>query len=242
MVSFYISGGNMEKNKINENNYILILGFMINDLKLKGNELLIYAIIYGFSQTENQTYKGSLQYLADWTNSTKQGVIKCLKSLIDKGYIEKKEQYLNGVKFCEYHTTKFNGVLNKVEWGGKQSLTNNTNNNTCSSSYNNKKELWEIFEENLGRPIAPIEFAKIQSWEDDINRELIEYALEIAILNHKRSINYIDGILRNWRTAGYKTKQEVKESEKTISKVEETSQEELIDEEMLNYDWLEEGE
>ena len=119
---------------INNENYITIQGFMINDLDLKGNELLIYAIIYGFSQADNQEYKGSLQYLADWCNSTKQGVIKALKSLIDKDLIERQETSINNVKFVSY-VTKFNSikqsltVLNTVERGIKQSLPNNIDNN-----------------------------------------------------------------------------------------------------------------
>jgi len=99
-----------KKSKVKNDNYIIILGWMVSELKLKGNELLVYAIIYGFSQTENQTFSGSLQYLADWTNSTRQGVIKCLKSLIDKGYIAKDDKLVNGVKFCEYYAIKFNTV------------------------------------------------------------------------------------------------------------------------------------
>lgn len=110
------------KSKIKNENYIVIQGWMIKDLKLKGNELIIYAIIYGFSQLESQKFTGSLQYLSEWTNSTKQSVIKCLKSLIKKNLIVKEENIINGVKFCEYYSTKFNRVLNKVEWGGKQSL------------------------------------------------------------------------------------------------------------------------
>ena len=31
-------------------NYILITGWMVNELKLKGSELFVYALIYGFSQ------------------------------------------------------------------------------------------------------------------------------------------------------------------------------------------------
>lgn len=108
--------------KLKNENFITIQGWMINELQLKGNELIIYALIYGFSQAENQVFNGSLQYLAEWTNSTKQGVIKNLKSLIEKGFVGKNEKYINGVKFCEYYATKFNGVLNKVEQGGKQSL------------------------------------------------------------------------------------------------------------------------
>ena len=112
----------MKQSKVKNENHIVIQGWMVNELELKGNELIIYAIIYGFSQTENQKFTGSLQYLADWTNSTKQGVIKNLKSLVEKGYIDKDEKIINGVKFCEYHSTKFNRVLNKVEQGVKQSL------------------------------------------------------------------------------------------------------------------------
>ena len=113
----------MEESKIQRDNFISLQGWMLTDLKLKGNELIIYACIYGFSQAENQVFSGSIQYLADWTNSTKQSVIKCLKSLVEKGYIVKNENIINGVKFCEYYATKFNGVLNNVEWGIKQSLT-----------------------------------------------------------------------------------------------------------------------
>ena len=98
----------MIMSKIQNENYVVIQGWMINDLHLKGNELIVYAVIYGFAQTEGQFFKGSLQYLADWTNSTKQGVVKNLKSLIEKGFIKKNDKYINGVKFCEYYTTKFN--------------------------------------------------------------------------------------------------------------------------------------
>ena len=113
----------MAESKVKRENFITIQGFMLTDLKLKGNELLIYACIYGFSQAENQVFNGSLQYLADWTNSTKQGVIKCLKSLEEKQFIVKKENYINGVKFCEYYATKFNTPINNVDGGIQQSLT-----------------------------------------------------------------------------------------------------------------------
>lgn len=112
----------MAESKVKSENFITIQGFMINDLNLKGNELIIYACIYGFSQAENQVFSGSLQYLADWTNSTKQGVSKCLKSLVEKGYIKKEDKYINGVKFCEYYATELNTVYNKVAQGIQQSL------------------------------------------------------------------------------------------------------------------------
>lgn len=135
--------------KVKEENYISISGWMVTSLGLKGNELLVYAIIYGFSQDYDTRFTGSLQYLADWTNSTKQSCIKCLKSLIKKGYITKHKNIVNGVKFCEYQAVKPKFmVVNKVEHGSKQSLMggskqslhNTLNNNTLSNNIEIKKE------------------------------------------------------------------------------------------------------
>ena len=124
-----------------------IQGWMVTDLQLKGNELLVYAIIYGFSQADNQVFNGSLQYLADWTSTSKQTVITSLKSLIEKGYITKTEKNVNGVKFCEYYSNILNGVVKKIEQGysnnlneGSQNfLPNNiSDNNTDTNKYNNR--------------------------------------------------------------------------------------------------------
>lgn len=169
--------------KVQENNYVVIQGWMINNLKLKGNELIIYAIIFGFSQIEGQLFNGSLQYLADWTNSTKQGVSKNLKSLVDKGLIKKNDKYINGVKFCEYYTTKFNEVCNKVDEGMqqslippiKQSLTNNidldnTNNNSNNNNRFKKPTLEEVKQYCLERnnnidPESFIDYYNSNGWK-----------------------------------------------------------------------------
>lgn len=74
---------------IRDSNYVVIQGWMLTRLGLKGNELMIYAVIYGFTQNGETEFVGSMKYLADWTNSTVESVRKCIKSLIDKGYIVK---------------------------------------------------------------------------------------------------------------------------------------------------------
>lgn len=84
--------------------HVVLHDWMINDLELEKNEIIIFAIIYGFSHTENQYFTGSLQYLAAWTQNTKRNVIRILNSLVAKGYIGKTEQYMNGVKHCKYYT------------------------------------------------------------------------------------------------------------------------------------------
>lgn len=177
--------------KVQNENYVVIQGWMLNELQLKGNELIVYAIIYGFTQIEGQLFNGSLQYLADWTNSTKQGVLKNLKSLIEKGYIKKNDKYINSVKFCEYYTTKLNEVYNKVDEGIqqslippiKQSLTNNINLNTSINNNNDNKVPYEKIKD-LFHEIC-ISYPKVIKLSDNrkktIKARYIEYGKDIEI-------------------------------------------------------------
>ena len=120
--------------KIKNTNYFTVQGWMINDLGLGSNELLVYAIIYGFSQDECSEFTGSLNYLADFINSTKPTIIKCLKSLIDKGFIIKTDRILNRQNFPTYKAITFNFNRGKetlppsketLTGGGKETLPNN---------------------------------------------------------------------------------------------------------------------
>lgn len=88
---------------VKSENFINIQGWMISELRLKNTELLIYAIIYGFSQDGQGRFRGTLGYLMDWTQASKQTVLNALKSLADRGLIIKEElPQLNGQRGVEY--------------------------------------------------------------------------------------------------------------------------------------------
>lgn len=96
----------MNESRVSRDNYITISGWMITELGLKGNELIIYALIYGFSQAENQAFDGSMNYIAEWLSTSRQTVNNALKSLVDKGLISKDEIILNNAKYCKYRATR----------------------------------------------------------------------------------------------------------------------------------------
>ena len=210
---------------IKNENFIVIQGFMINELDLKGNELIIYAIIYGFSQDGENKYTGSLNYLANWTNSTKQGVLKSLKSLVDKGYIFKEEKYINGVKFCEYYTTKFNGGGKQSLTGGiKQSLPNNIDNNniynnidttSCSNEINNT-ELYKMYEQLGFGTINSYIVADIDMYVYEYSYTFVKEALLEANRSGKRTLKYVKGILKSWKSEGINHNNNIPKEEKTI--------------------------
>ena len=106
----------MDKFKhIKKTNYVVITGDMITDLGLKGNELLVYALINGFCQDEESQFYGSLAYLMEFTSLSKQGVINTLNSLVKNGLIEKTQSEVNGVKFNSYRA--IGGMSNNLTTG-----------------------------------------------------------------------------------------------------------------------------
>lgn len=121
---------------IEEKNYIMIQGWMRTKLNLSGNDLLVYAIIYGFSQVEGHSFNGSLQYLADWCGATKQGIQKNLKSLLEKGLINKITVEKNGIKMCEYSCILYNIVAYPIQHSCMNNIDNNIDNNTITINSN----------------------------------------------------------------------------------------------------------
>ena len=122
---------------VNEKSFITIQAFMVNELHLKGNELLVYAIIYGFSQDGESEFTGSLQYLADWCGTSKQTIISTLQSLCEKQLLLKNVEYKNNIRFCTYKSCM---VLKNLEQGGQKSLmgySKNLNGGSQNSLPNN---------------------------------------------------------------------------------------------------------
>ena len=111
-------------------NYITILGWMVNELSLSGNDLICYAVIYGFSQDDN-FWEGSQSYLSDWLGVSRRTVVDILKRLISNGLITKQQYEVNKVKFCKYKAIVPNTIRceDSTQGGSEDSAHGNNNNN-----------------------------------------------------------------------------------------------------------------
>ena len=87
---------------IRQNNYLSVPAHARLTYDLRGNELLAYGLIHGFSQDGTSWYEGSQQYIADWCGITRRRVRDVLDRLLQIGAIEKKEVVVNNVTFCKY--------------------------------------------------------------------------------------------------------------------------------------------
>ena len=125
---------------VKSENHLVIHGFMRTELGLSGNDLLVYAIIYGFSQDGNSRFIGSLQYLADWCGCSKQGIQKNIKNLLGRNLINKEELTVNGIRYVKYYTTELHTI--------QLSCTNNISNNNINNNINNTNIQQELFTDN----------------------------------------------------------------------------------------------
>ena len=99
---------------------------MVNELSLSGNDLICYAIIYGFSQDDNY-WEGSQSYLSEWLGISKRATVDILKRLISDGHIVKQEYEVNKVKFCKYKAVvpNFMGSEESALGGSEESSHDN---------------------------------------------------------------------------------------------------------------------
>ena len=138
---------------ISDGTYITIQGWIRTELKLSGNELIVYAIIYGFSQNKQGKLTGSAQYLADWVGCTRRTVMTILNKLVEAKLISKTEISLNdnekrvsyqaerGCEKISQGVKNFHRGCEKISQGGVKNfhmgcekishnnINNNTNNN-----------------------------------------------------------------------------------------------------------------
>lgn len=95
---------------------------MVNELSLTGNDLICYALIWGFTQDGN-FWEKSHTYISEWLGVSKRCVIDILKRLVKQGYLEKKDYEVNGVKFCKYRAVvaNFTGSEDSAQGGSEDS-------------------------------------------------------------------------------------------------------------------------
>lgn len=99
----------------------------------------------------------------------------------------------------------------------------------------NNKDLFSLFETELGRTLSPMELEIIKEWSNDnYSEELIREALKEAIYNNVRNLKYIDRILYTWKTKGITSKEEILKDKKNYRKPIKSMPE------VFDYNWLEE--
>lgn len=77
---------------IKDESYYVVQGWMRNRLQLKGNDLIVYALVYSFSQDGESEFKGSLQYLTEFTGASERTIRRILDDLEVRGLIKRNDR------------------------------------------------------------------------------------------------------------------------------------------------------
>ena len=170
---------------IKNENYITIQGWMINELKLKGNSLIIYATIYGFSQTEDCKFTGSANYLAEWCGCSRQTVLTTINKLVEDKLIIKHEEFRNNVKFCSY-SVNLTGCQNSLQGdvkilyrGMSKNLTGGCQNSLHNNIDRNNKN--KNIDDNIDKKNSKKK-SKIDTKIESIEKKCLEYDLEDEVI------------------------------------------------------------
>ena len=166
---------------------------------------------------EAKTYEEAVSKAINELNTPQENLI--IKILEEKKYIEieyeKKgclviSRKIRLTKMLTAINKNVNRTINKNVKENNISNINNTNNNNNNYNYiyNNSSssdEIINFIESNFGRTLSSYEFEKINCWLNEFNSDIVKHAIELSILNNKRTFAYIEGILKNWKSCGYKT-------------------------------------
>ena len=107
------------KSKVLDDTYIVIQSWMVKELGLKDKELLVYALIYGFSQDGETWFTGSMQYIGDWIGVDRKHVyIRYIKPLLDRNLLVRETDVRNNVEFPKYRAIKPFGIDTPKLGGG----------------------------------------------------------------------------------------------------------------------------
>lgn len=65
------------------------------------------------------------------------------------------------------------------------------------------QSLFEVFESEFARPLTQPELQRLGDWLNEYEQKLILYALREALMYNKRSFDYIERILAEWKKRNY---------------------------------------
>lgn len=101
---------------VKEDTFVTILPFMLNELHLSGNRLIVYAIIHGFTMHgDGAWFNGSAAYIAEWCGCSKRTVYGILSELVERGLIERRDKEVNGVHLVDYRCRNCSTPMQKLQ-------------------------------------------------------------------------------------------------------------------------------
>ncbi len=222
---------------LNLENYLSAGQTVISNLLLKNyhriglqSEEFLFVLQLHMAQLEGDTFP-DLQMIAMDMGIKQDQIFQILDRLVTNGFIKIETTIVNGKKADRYNLYPIYNQLGEYLKTQEKEI----------------QSVYQLFEQEFGRPLSSIEFQRIGQWleEDHYQPEILKLALREAVLNQAYSFNYVDRILLSWERKNLRTKQQVEEDQKRRKQqllqreVEQPTQQEELPKVSLR-NWLEE--
>ena len=116
----------------------IVLTEEMRALGLSGNDLIVFALIYGFSQDGQGCFYGSLNYICETCGISRRTAIYILNDLVERGFLLKEETIHDGVKRVLYQVNRGSAeiapVVQKLHRGSAEIAPNNIIDNISISN------------------------------------------------------------------------------------------------------------
>ncbi|HEM9584177.1 TPA: replication initiator protein A [Streptococcus agalactiae] len=159
-------------------------------------------------------------------NEVRQGINKPNRLYIN-GTVKVTGQDLNNL---QHGTVRVTGQdLNNLQGINTNNINTNisilNNQNLVPSNQTTTNYIYSIAEQEFGRLLSPMEIETIRMMIKENNHDLIKEAIKRTKLQGKTNLNYVRGILRNWRDDNITTIEQIEAKERSRkSKQEEVSE------------------
>lgn len=204
---------------MSDGGFLVIQKWMLTKLNLKSTELLVYAIIYGFSQDGQGECWASLDYFLLWTGASRRSVIRAINSLEEKGLIKRRKRVgttsalsvvLEKTNRSKGSAKMTQGGVKMAQGGVKMAPNNKEDNKTNNKEEINKEEsdkvavevqrTYDLFVEKFNKnpktfKLTPKRRKKIKTRLKDCGESMIRKAIE----NTANNSFYMGENERGWK-------------------------------------------
>lgn len=178
--------------------FLVIQKWMLTELNLKSTELMVYAIIYGFSQDSQGECWASLDYFQLWTGASRSSIIRAINSLEEKGLIERRrrEGTTSALRVVERGVKMKRGGVNLKRGGVKMTPNNIANNKNINKEINKESDkvavevqrTYDLFVEKFDKnpntfKLTPKRQKKIKTRLKDCGETMLRQAIENTAKN-----------------------------------------------------------
>ncbi|HGD0124178.1 TPA: replication initiator protein A [Streptococcus agalactiae] len=203
---------------------------IIKSKKELSNFGLLNEVRQGINKPNRLYINGTVKVTGQDLNNLQHGTVKVTGQDLNNlqhGTVKVTGQDLNNL---QHGTVKVTGQdLNNLQGINTNNINTNisilNNQNLVPSNQTTTNSIYSIAEQEFGRLLSPMEIETIRTMIKENNHDLIKEAIKRTKLQGKTNLNYVRGILRNWRDDNITTIEQIEAKEKSRkSKQEEVSE------------------